>query len=414
MVVSVVWILGILLAQPALSAAVPGGEGQPPGVEADLQKDLRSPYLRVREKALDRLIRQGRSALPVLIRFLDDPDHRLRALAAEGLGRLGLPEGREALLRRLGTEKDPRQVDILAAALVHHGREAWAVLGSRARSRRATAVDVRAYQHFLWKYVIRLIQEILRRNTHAGGGFKGFYDGMFKNVAVLGPDAGNILMRMIQDGERFSLSIRQFAIKAMSEVGNRSHIPALRRFYDRMKSRYTRDDPINRSASDPEQVLLTYSRYVLARLGEIGPSRIQIEYLKGEVRKYRGLSNDHAGTYHYEIAYEWHQIRDFDRALEVYKSYLQTYTKEMLTLMNDRHMAYYNMCCIESRRGNVSKALEYLARSFDENYTDFAWLDLDTDLDHIRDTPGFKKLVEAHRAKFMPESDPLKKGTGKQ
>jgi len=82
--------------------------------------------------------------------------------------------------------------------------------------------------------------------------------------------------------------------------------------------------------------------------------------------------------------------------------------------MNDRHMAYYNMCCIESRRQNVSKALEYLERSFAENYTDFAWLDLDTDLDNIRDTPEFKKLVEAQRAKFMPESNPLKKKTEKK
>ncbi len=420
-VVSVVGILWILLVGTATCAPVqrvaPGIESQRTGVKADLQKDLRSPYLRTREKALDRLVRRGRSALPILVRFLDDPDHRLRGLAARGLARLALPEGRMALLRRLGTEKDPRLVDILAEALVSHGREAWAVLKSRARSGKATAVDLRAYQHFLWKYVLLFIQEILRRNTDAGGGFKGFYDGMFRDVAVLGPEAGDILLRMIRDKDRFTLSIRQFAIRAMAEVGNRSHIPALLKFHNRLRSESTApfDDPMTRSASEPERILRTYARYVLARMGETGPCHEQIGCLEGEVRHWRGRRNfERAAVYQYDIAYEWHQVRNFDKALEVYQAYLKTYPGEVLTFMNDRHMAYYNMCCIESRRQNVSKALEYLERSFAENYTDFAWLDLDTDLDNIRDTPEFKKLVEAQRAKFMPESNPLKKKTEKK
>ena len=383
------------------------GEEEKADARPDIQKELRSPYLQAREKALDSLVRRGPASLPVLIQLLNDPDHRVRTLAARGLERVRHPRGRNALLERLGTEKDPRLIDCIARALVPYGREARGVLKSRSRSPTATPTDIRAYDRFFWEYVISLIRRILRENTHASGDFKGFYDGMFKDVAVLGPEAGNVLMRMILDRERFSLNIRQFAIRAMAEVGNKRFIPALLKYYNQLISKLGPDDPVPfaPSVEDHERIVLTYARFVLARMGETGPMRDQIRHYQGRMMRLRGRQDEYAGEYQYAIAYEWHQARDFNRALEAYQEYIDSYPKEKLKYIDNRHMAFYNMCCIESRRNRIDRALHFLRKSFEENYTDFAWLDLDTDLDNIRNTPGFKKLVEAQRAKFIPKSN---------
>jgi HEAT repeat protein len=73
----------------------------PPGL-GELAERLRSPDGDTRGRALAALVGRGAEATPVLLAALGDPDGRVRALSAEGLGMLG---------------DDARAADPLAAAL---------------------------------------------------------------------------------------------------------------------------------------------------------------------------------------------------------------------------------------------------------------------------------------------------------
>ena len=383
-------------------AAGPAAEDEKNRVSTQIYQDFRSPFLCARQDALDALVRQGEVAVPVLVPLLRDSDHRVRTLAIRGLSRLHFTTARQALLLRLTEERDPRLIDAIADALVPYGSEAWAVIRTRARSTQATDADRRAYRRFLWQYVVSLIHRNLCENTDATGQFKGFYDGQFAAVGEIGSEAGDVLLRMVLDQERFPISIRQFAVRALAEVGTARHVPALKKFHDDLLGSYGPDDRFrSMSSNEEDKVMQQFARRVLARLGEPEPCRKQIRYYEEKIGMNRRYRNEYAGPYQYDLAYEWHQIRDYEKAMKAYHRYLENYSVAELRHYNDRYLAWYNLACIASKLNQQQKALYYLARAFQENYTDFQWLELDRDLDNIRNLPEYKKLVAAQKAKFL-------------
>lgn len=401
-------LTGVFVAPAGRSATAASGQDERRPTTADLTRDAISPFLAVRERATDRLVGMGRDALALLTEWLGRGDWRLRAAAARGLGRLGLPEARDALVTRLDRERDPRIVDALADALVPYGMEAWTTLRTRVRSPRATALDRRAKSRFLWEYVISLVHRILSENTTAGGAFKGFYDGQFEAVAAIGPEAADVLMRMVSDAERFPVLVRQFAVRAMAEVGNRRHVARLRAFHQGLFDKYGPADTFSTRAPSDEQQLMIFARRVLARLGHRRPCLEEVERLSGQIHLWRGASGERAGAYQYELAYEWHQIRDYNRAMREYKRYLRDYPREVLDFSNSRHYAWYNMACICAKVNRKQEALTYLERAFLEDYTDFAWLELDRDLDNIRNLPAYRDLVQRYKSRLIPGEAPKK------
>ena len=53
--------------------------------------------------------------------------------------------------------------------------------------------------------------------------------------------------------------------------------------------------------------------------------------------------------------------------MEEYRRYLREYSREALGAYNNRHYAWYNLCCIASRLGDGKRALHFLRKAFDEN-----------------------------------------------
>lgn len=381
-------------------------------------KHLSSRFRRERERALDVIVAAGKDALATLTALLDSEDAGLRRLAATGLERLKRPEARSALLVRLAKETDGRLVDHLVDSLVVYGADAWVVIKARGKSATASETDRRAHERFLWRYSVQVVHRILKENTDASGNFKGFYDGQFEDLVEIGPETGRVLLAIMNDNERFPLSLQQIAVRAMSEVGGRESLEALRAFHKRMENEFGIDDPLRHQ--EPRRVLKTYARYVLARLGDTDASMEQITYLRHRMRSERRWRRiGHAALYQWELAYEYHQVRNFAKAKEEYHRYLNDFPEEQLTVGNSRHVAYYNLCCICSLQAGASdgvleaqgldrkkleaQALRYLAKAFDENYTDFYWLTVDRDLDAIRKLPEFQALIDKQRAKFIPK-----------
>ena len=60
---------------------------------------------------------------------------------------------------------------------------------------------------------------------------------------------------------------------------------------------------------------------------------------------------------------------------------------------------FYDATCLYSRMNEKEQALDYLRQAFEKGYHDFVHLDNDDDMDAIRDTEGFKALVNEYKEK---------------
>ena len=67
--------------------------------------------------------------------------------------------------------------------------------------------------------------------------------------------------------------------------------------------------------------------------------------------------------------------------------------RETIASGGDYPLLWFNLACLESLTGRKTEALEHLRRAIEESEQFRAIAQEDTDLDAIRDQPGFKELV---------------------
>lgn len=82
------------------------------------------------------------------------------------------------------------------------------------------------------------------------------------------------------------------------------------------------------------------------------------------------------------------RLKRYDEALAAYKK--SDSIKE--TAFNS-----YNIACLYSLQNAVGDAISMLEKAFKLGWTDFEWIDKDTDWDNIRETPEFKALIKKYR-----------------
>ncbi|MFO7899549.1 MAG: PDZ domain-containing protein [Planctomycetota bacterium] len=76
---------------------------------------------------------------------------------------------------------------------------------------------------------------------------------------------------------------------------------------------------------------------------------------------------------------------------------------KVLTADPDNAIALYNTACAYSLLKEEEKALEFLRKSLEAGYVNFAHVKQDTDLDNIRDEPGYQALIEK-KAEYIRKS----------
>ena len=64
---------------------------------------------------------------------------------------------------------------------------------------------------------------------------------------------------------------------------------------------------------------------------------------------------------------------------------------------------YYDAACLHSRMGELEKAVEFLRTAFEKGYRRFAHMEMDDDLNAVRQMPEFKELVEHYKKIFESE-----------
>jgi len=62
-------------------------------------------------------------------------------------------------------------------------------------------------------------------------------------------------------------------------------------------------------------------------------------------------------------------------------------------LIPDDHHPYYGIACIYALQGKNDLALDFLEKSLKKGYNDWDHIDVDTDLDSIRNDKRFKKII---------------------
>lgn len=64
---------------------------------------------------------------------------------------------------------------------------------------------------------------------------------------------------------------------------------------------------------------------------------------------------------------------------------------------------YYDAACLHSRMGETDAAINFLKTAFEKGYRRFAHLEMDDDLDVIRELPEFKELIDKYKIIFESE-----------
>ena len=97
------------------------------------------------------------------------------------------------------------------------------------------------------------------------------------------------------------------------------------------------------------------------------------------------------------VEYAYQGLGQYDKAIAA----LDT----IIARGEDHASDYYNAACLYSRMKDKENALKYLEKSFEEGYISFSHLVKDYDMDFIRDTPEYKKLVEKYKAIYEKNLD---------
>ena len=76
--------------------------------------------------------------------------------------------------------------------------------------------------------------------------------------------------------------------------------------------------------------------------------------------------------------------------------------------------AYYEAACLYSRMRQTDKALDYLEKSLSMGYKRFAHIDIDYDMDNLRDLPRFQDMIKSYREKAKPTAEVNQNGSNSQ
>ena len=375
-----------------------------------LSDSLRSPFWHVRRSA------EGTEARPnvaSLLSLLSDPDFRVRRAAVR------------MIVERLSQtdQRDPAVLDQLALALVRAPdrdtraamAESLAPIGgdvlqslaavrsldddassiAASRSREAEAGEegrnpgAVAYRALLEATVHSMLRSLLEEITSLQGSVKGFFKDPFTEVRSLGDDVYPVLLRMAADPS-WSDSIRGLAVRALAEFRNGSAIEPLRAICRNQKQIVEAREALDPKGLGEDTQLYRACRYVLYRLGEEEPFYLRILELTRRMERAAMFRRtvDYFDFY-WQIAYEYHQIKEFEIAIRRYLRLIERLDGALPSLIR---ISYYNLACIHSLQGKLDKAFEYMDQAIEQGFRDLDWILIDRDLEPLRADPRFERI----------------------
>lgn len=96
----------------------------------------------------------------------------------------------------------------------------------------------------------------------------------------------------------------------------------------------------------------------------------------------------------YEVSmYAYQALGNNDKAIEVMDT--------LIARDSTRAGIYYEAACLYSKMNKQEEALSYLETSLEKGYRRFAHIEMDHDMDNIRELPRFKELIESYKLKVV-------------
>ena len=93
------------------------------------------------------------------------------------------------------------------------------------------------------------------------------------------------------------------------------------------------------------------------------------------------------------------QRRYFEELVKMELDEAKEFMQKVIDNNIDDAGVFYDATCLYSRMNEKEQALDYLRLAFEKGYHDFVHLDNDDDMDAIRNTEGFKALVNEYKEK---------------
>lgn len=108
-----------------------------------------------------------------------------------------------------------------------------------------------------------------------------------------------------------------------------------------------------------------------------------------EAAKKSIANNPNSGSAHFALASAAHRVREFETALKHFK--------RAQDLDHNVPTTTYNIACTLSLLDRKEEALKWLQKALDEGFDGRGYLERDSDLNNIRGTEGFKKLLKRQK-----------------
>ncbi len=397
----------------------------------------------------------GKVVVDRLLEALGDENYRVRIGAATVLSQVDDSRRIQAFSRALLRESTQDVRVILAAHLAGFGKEGLEAL-SDLKSTETGQFARLGWREYVRQAVLLSLQNLADQITNFAGGVKGFFADPVRDLAPLYGDAVDVLVSVVEN-PNYSLLMRSLAVRAVAEIGEWGAAPRLLPVYSEVhaycQERGYRDRPWSIPVRpDPEKgEILDFRRYVsqaLSRLGEPRPfvarlsplllhekdlsaraqaaeldladfmSRKRLRYSPQDQESLKKQIEDFSDQLRWSliqlvrlrwfIAYDYQQVREDEEALHFYRRAIEAGLKEQKLeerSVGEVYLAYYNMACIEARRGRAKAGLMYLDRAFASGFDDVEWARKDRDLELIRHEPEFERILRAEEKRSGPEKE---------
>lgn len=373
------------------------GDIESPGALAPIGRLFREEKNReLHERCFDFFKRLGIRAEAELLAALNDEDKELRCQAVIALGEA---KSERAVPRLLGfmTELDPRMREASEEALALIGPKAIEevnkeVAAGRVRKSAAEAIEAN-YNRI---QVERLLEAQMGDDESTG-----FFEGQFKDLEAFGREkVVPVLIRILSErtyafraserhdrSEAFRGTMKELTVMALGELGGDGALAALKAF-----------------ANDETQVgvsrrIRQETLVALHRQGERKPLDDYIREARLEAdRLLRSETTDlkEAGCDQlFELGLLYDRLRRLDDAAQVYDELLASLDRYKLDNARQRNYptTCYNLACLNSKKGERAKAVEWLDKAVRSGFRDRGWIRKDHDLDGIREEEGYKKIL---------------------
>jgi len=113
-----------------------------------------------------------------------------------------------------------------------------------------------------------------------------------------------------------------------------------------------------------------------------------LKEIDGAVEKVQGLlkSNPEDPRLHYDLGTLYYKKGEFDKAIFQYE--------KSLSIQPDNPGTYYNLACMYSMQNMVEKSLDFLKKAIEKGYDNQDNIRNDRDLENVRNTSGYKQLID--------------------